>query len=727
MIYTDVKQFIRAKLNRRKQLFIYSQHKKYIRICAGFDIETTRIGNYAYMYHWQLSWNDDDLLLRKWSDFEYLIDQLNQWLQPKKAYIIFWVANLGHEFAFLSRRFRWSKIFARESHNPLTATTGQIDFRECLSISGQGGLANLAKNYCQTRKLKGELNYNKIRNSLTPLTDGTGGTENEIGYVQNDVRILAEWADYIFKAFSDKNKDIPLTGTSIVRNDIKECAESTGCIEQIRQAVYELYPDRINYNYYMQFLFRGGYTHANIWYVCCKWDNTIGVDFTSSYPAVMLQKYFPMTPFTPCDCTCNGKQITDTKLKEKCMIITADIDNIERKTYHAIESQHKLIKYRNAKFDNGRLYAAEKIRVCLTELDYEIYEKFYKWEKITVVESHCAERGKLPNYVLKPLKHYYTMKNKLKKEGKDNTIEYKNAKARLNAFYGCCVTRLNFTEYKYNQDEPFVTDDGKTVNTGEWYEIESKKTYEKMISKQLLSPFWGIWVTAHARANLLRCVYSLDNNTQCNNVLYCDTDSIYFDDTSENRAIIAAYNAEIRKYNNQFLPEEFAGIGEFTWIDSDKKTGEPIHYEFETLGAKRYIKFYNDHAEITVAGMRKNSYERKLMQTFATENSYAVYSEYETETGEKKKRVAGYVDKKELFDLFTDNFILACDDSDKLASAYACDEYSETVIDEFGNTEIMHEKSGVALVPIPFSIKMNDVYIRLLEQILEERRKPCKR
>ena len=163
MIYTNVKQFIRAKLNRRKQLFIYSQHKKYIRIRAGFDIETTRIGNYAYMYHWQLSWNDDDLLLRKWSDFEFLISEINQWLQPKKAYILFWVANLGHEFAFLSRRFHWDKIFARESHNPLTAVTGCVEFRECLSISGQGGLANLAKNFCTTQKLKGDLDYNVIR------------------------------------------------------------------------------------------------------------------------------------------------------------------------------------------------------------------------------------------------------------------------------------------------------------------------------------------------------------------------------------------------------------------------------------------------------------------------------------------------------------------------------------------------------------------------------------
>ena len=719
MVYRDVKQFIRAKLNRRKQLFVYSQHKKYIRIAGGFDIETTRIGNYAYMYHWQLSWNDDELLLRKWSDFEYLIEEINKWLQPKKAVLLLWVANLGHEFAFLARRFRWSKIFARESHNPLTASTGQIEFRECLSISGQGGLAALAKNYCTTRKLRGDLDYTVIRNSLTKLQP-----ETEEQYCINDVRILAEWGKYIFSEFSDNHKDIPLTATSIVRGDIREAAEKTGCVEQIKQAVYELYPDRVNYNYYMQYLFRGGYTHANIWYVCAKWDNTIGVDFKSSYPAVMLQKQnYPMTPFVPCECACDGKQITDDIINQKCVILTVDIDNIERTTYHAIESEHKIIKYRNAQFDNGRLYKAEKIRVCLTELDYDVYTKFYKWDKITIVESYCAERGKLPNYVLKPMMHYYQLKENLSKAGKKDSIEYKNAKARLNSFYGCCVTRLNFTDYKYNQDEPFVTADGKKIETGEWYETESKKTYEKMISNQLLSPFWGIYITANARTNLLQTVYNLDCDfTNCN-VLYCDTDSIYFDDTPRNRLIIAEYNTKIKAYNDTYLPDEFRKIGMFDWIDEDEN-GNPIKYEFETLGAKRYLKWYNDHAEITVAGMRKGSYESKIMRRFATNNSYPIYQDYETETGKKRKRIIGYVDKTELFDLFTDNFILACDDSDKLASVYAIDEYSEYVTDEQGNTEVMTEKSGVALVPIPFRIKMDDVYIRLLEQILEERRKP---
>lgn len=726
MIYNNLRSFIRAKLNRKKQVFVYSQHKKYIRICSGFDIETTRIENHAYMWVWQLSWNDDILIMRKWSEFAALVAAVNTWLQPKKAYILLWVANLGHEFAFLARQFRWSKIFARESHNPLTASTGQIEFRECLSISGGGGLANLAKNYCTIRKLKGELNYDIPRNSFTQILDGTNGTENEMGYIINDVTILSQWADYIFREFSDNGKDIPLTSTSIVRNDIRIAAEKTGAIDDIRKAVHELYPDRVNYNYFMSFLFRGGYTHANIWYVCCKWENTIGVDFTSSYPAVMLQKYYPMTPFVDCDCACDGKSITDEKLQTKCMIMTVDIDNIERTTFHAIESDHKIIKYKNAQFDNGRLYKAEKIRVCLTELDYEIYTKFYKWEKITVVESLCAERGKLPNYVLNPLKRYYTLKDRLKKEGKDKTIEYKNAKARLNSFYGCCVTRLNFTDYHYNQDDDFVLDNGKGVKHGEWYETESKKTYEQMIEKQLLSPFWGIWVTAHARHNLLKTVFAMDDSKMQTNVIYCDTDSIYFDDTPRNRAIIATYNADVQNFNNCYLPEEFANIGLFDWVDAEKD-GNPVHYSFETLGAKRYIKYYHDHAEITVAGMRKGTYENKIMQRFATDNSYPVYHEYENETEEIRKKIIGYVDIEELFTYFTDNFLLGCDESNKLASVYSISDYSDTVTDAQGNTEIMTEKCGVALVPIPFSIKMDKIYILLWEQILEERRKPCKR
>lgn len=725
-IYTELKPFLRAVFSPRKHQYIYDRHKKYVRISAGFDIETTRIDTHAFMYHWQFACNDEILLMRRWDDFTTLLHHIDNFCKPKKCGLIVWVANLGHEFSFLQCRYKARKIFATDAHTPLTVDIGCVQFRECLTISGQGGLENLAKNYCKTQKLKGDLNYDITRNSLTPIFDGTNGTDNELQYMINDVKILSEWATYIYHEYSDNKQDIPLTKTSIVRFNIKQAAQETGQIEEIRKAINALFPRRETYNFIMQFLFRGGYVHANIWYVAPEMpiENVIGVDFTSSYPAVMLQCYYPMTPFADCELTVDGTQseITDEKLQNMCCWFVVDFYEIERKTYHAIESEHKIISEQGALYDNGRMYYADRIRVALTELDYEIYKRFYKWQKLEIIHAMCSKRGKLPEYVLKPLRKFYKVKQRLKGTDLENSTEYKNAKAAVNSFYGCMVTRLKFYEWYINDTgeplETIVNGKSKIIQVNEWYEKESEKTYDKLIAKQLLSPYWGIWVTAHARFNLLSVVSEIDHDLYTNYVLYCDTDSIYMIDTPENRTIIEKYNARIFEINKQYEPE-FFDIGAFSWVDSDKETGEPKHYLFKTLGAKRYLKYYDEHAEITVAGMRKGTFERKIVRQFATENSYTLYKDQK-----HKKGKIGYIDIAELFDKFNDHFVLACDESLKLASNYEIEEYSATVTDDFGNTEIMHEYSGVALVPIEFTLKMDDVYKSLFEEIIKERRLP---
>lgn len=50
-------------------------------------------------------------------------------------------------------------------------------------------------------------------------------------------------------------------------------------------------------------------------------------------------------------------------------------------------------------------------------------------------------------------------------------------------------------------------------------EILEKLKYER--KKGFLSFAWGVWVTAHARCNLLENVIKLDKY-----VIYCDTDSL---------------------------------------------------------------------------------------------------------------------------------------------------------------------------------------------------------
>lgn len=709
MVYYDVGAFCRDHFRPHKVDFVLDKHKKFLRIGAGFDIETTRKDTYAFMYIWQFSFGDDVVTGRTWYAFDMLMQQLQMYMDRLKCRIIVWVANLGHEFAFLGRRYHWESVFARESHQPLHCCTGHIEFRECLSISGQGGLKNLAKNYTQTQKAVGDLDYTKMRNSQTPI-DST-----EMRYAVNDVKILSEWGEYIFKEYSDNGQAIPLTKTGIIRNMIKQAAALTGGLQEIKKAVKALYPNRPTYNFIMQYLFRGGYTHANAWWVMVQWDNVIAADFTSSYPAVMLHCYYPKSEFIPLELQTDGRLITDPRMMTHCVWFNAVFVGIEAKTMHTIESEHKCIAYQNARFDNGRLLRADRVRVALTEIDYQIYTMFYTWESIEIHAAFYAIRGRLPEYVLRPLREAYQTKARIKKDCKkrginpDSIPEYRNAKATINSYYGVMVQRLNFTDWVYDEI------------TGEWSAKETNKTYQKMIANVILSPWWGIYVTAHARLALLGVVAEMDTSkysTNSCNVLYCDTDSIYMDDTPRNREIINAYNEKIAAMNAE-LPAEFADIGCFDWIGGTDADGNPHKYSFKTIGAKRYIKYSDGQAEVTVAGMRKGTLERSIVRQFATDNSYVLY-----EDPEHKQGKIGYVDVNELFDVFTDGYCQACDESNKNAAIYEPTDYEAEIVDEYGNREIMHEKCGVAIVPITFSVKMDDVYLQLLKEIMENRRIP---
>lgn len=728
MIYTDVSAFchdIFSLKNKRK--FILDKHKKYIRAGIGFDIETTRSEDKAFMYVWQVSYNDHQCYGRTWFGFRIFMEKLDQHLGIFNARAIIWVANLGHEFAFIGRRFHWDKVFARESHQPIIACTGRIEFREALTISGQGGLKNLSKNYTTTQKAVGDLDYSKLRNQWTPLSD------EEIGYIINDVKILSEWGNWIFEEFTDHKIPIPLTRTGIPRGAIKKEAYATGHYNDIRDAVHSMFPDRETYNLIMKFLFRGGYTHANAWWVCVVGVHVIGADFTSSYPAVMIRGcYYPKSEFIPIILETDGKHITDKRMENHCVWFIAEFRGIEKITMHTVESEHKLMKYKNGRFDNGRLISADIITVSLTEIDYQIYCMFYDWTSIRIIEAHSAVRGQLPEYVLKPLKEAYKTKARIKKECKkrgilpDTIPEYRNAKATINSYYGVMVQRLNFTEWEYDEI------------TGQWNPKESNKTYKQMIRNVILSPYWGIYVTAHARYNILSVIAEMDaaDETISDNVLYSDTDSLYFEDTPRNRKIIEAYNEKCRLINADLSPE-FADLGLFEWIDTDAD-GQPVQYRFKTLGAKRYIKYYQKwnpdtkeyypETEVTVSGMSKGTYEKAILRTFATDNSVPYYRD-----ARKKSGLLGYLDIDEFFDTFSDSFILTATESQRNISVYSPSagdeitpdyEYSAEITDEYGNTELMTEKGGLAIVPTTFSIKMDKVYIQLLHEIMENRRKP---
>lgn len=715
MVYRNVEEFISKTLPKiKKPKIFYNQHQRYVRIRAGFDIETTRIETRSYMWCWTVTINDNTCYCRLWSEFERLTEALQTMCRKFNAIMIIWVANLGYEFSYIGKRFSWSKVFAIDAHEPLIARTGQLEFRECLSISGQGGLANLAKNYTKTQKQVGDLDYDKIRVSSEEYCTPTDETEDT--YIIDDTQILSEWSEYIFSEYSDKGENIPLTKTGIVKSNIEKAVKNTGAEKEIKKAVARLFPDTKElYNLIMHWLFRGGYTHASAWYVKITEYNVIGADFTSSYPAQMLHyERFPMGEFVPIDLQTDGKKVTDKRLQTMCVYFACNISGIEQTTIHSIESKHKIRLYENAKFDNGRLIKADRIQVLLTEIDYEIYTMFYKWKNIEIKFAYATVRGYLPKYVLEPLKKAYITKARLKAEGKEETIEYKNAKAFINSFYGYTVKRLNFEKWIYNNE----TEDPKEV----WKEELNKKPYESIIKNQVLSPYWGIYVTALARLCLLKNVHKLDNNRMSMNVLYCDTDSIYMKDTPENRAIIEKWNCEIMELNKNTLPSEFHDLGAFDWIGGIDKDGNPCNYMFKTLGTKRYIKYSTLHemCEVTASGLPKKALENKMKTPFKeSENSYILYKD-----PKHKKGKLGYIDIDRIFNEFDDHLYLTEFEAEKTRAKYNVSEHGEYITDESGHCVYMSEKSSCAIIPVKFSISMIPEFCALVDKLQRERRKP---
>lgn len=638
-----------------------------IPVSAAFDIEATNDSKTraAYMYVWQLYLNGTVYIGRTWKEFFELLDDIAYYFKtsPKRKLYIF-IHNMAYEMSFLLPRLlaaeKLKRVFAKEKHKPIEVVLNNgIVFRDTLALTNMS-LANLAKNYTKTQKLTGELDYNIPRNSHTKLT-----TE-EIHYCVNDVQILGEYADQLHTEYTLNKQKIPLTSTGIVRayikREIKNGRYYTGHIAN-------LYPPTVKeYNYTMRWLFRGGYTHAQT-QICGEiYNDVTSWDLTSAYPSVMLQKSYPNTPFI----------MTETPLQDiengKAVIFTAEFTNITAVTPHTIESKHKCIDYQNAIFENGRLYSADKLIVMLTEIDYKIYQQFYKWDGMTILYAKSAYKKPLPDYLTLAVAYFYRRKAELKKmtrnDPKNEALkkELLKVKGMLNSCYGMCVSRLNTTDILYNDN-------------GEWKEVDGKP-YEKIIKKQFLSPYWGIYVTAYCRERILTAFKLIGCNA-----LYGDTDSVkVLGDYSD---IFNNINAEIMEINRKICTRLKLDYNLYRDIGTFDNDG--IYTQFKTYGAKRYVYTALNH---------------KTNELETTAVIAGLPSDVINEFIENHGQAA-------LYDFFENGMLF--ENCGKNAHHYA--DYSETII----NGEKMVEYGSCYIFPVNFEMRIDSIFLALINERQEIR------
>lgn len=674
---------------------IVKQKKKtgdilYYNIPCAFDIETTSITQlgekYAFMYIWQMGIKDYIFYGRSWDEFLQAIAIIRDSLQLSlNQRIIIYVHNLAYEFQFMRKYLDWESVFSLDERKPLKAVTENgIEFRCSYLLSGLS-LALTAKNLTSHKmeKLTGDLDYDLTRHYKTPLT------KQELKYCEYDVKIVLA---YISEQITEYEKitKIPLTNTGRVRNYVREkCFYGFNQKKSFSQyqkyhAIIENLTLTVDSYKMLKYCFQGGYTHANYMKVGETLENVHSIDFTSSYPAVMLTELYPMSkPKLLKNISC-ATMLENMNLKYKGYMFIARFTNIHSIINEMYISEHKCTELKVPSVNNGRVHSAESLTTFLTNIDFNIIKYCYQWDKVEFFNVYEFILDYLPKPIIKSIIELYKKKTELKGvEGMES--EYLKSKGMLNSVYGMCVTDVVRGEVVYNSVEGWekIPADIET----------SIDEYNKSKQRFLYYP-WGVWVTAYARENLWTGILSMQDD-----YIYSDTDSIKFQNINNHTWYINKYNAMVEqklKAMCQHYNIPFKDLKPKTIKGKEKLIGvwdyEGSYKYFKTLGAKRYI-YYTDSLHITIAGLSKN-HGGKYLENLS----------------------GGKIEK--MFSAFNNDLYIPAGFTDKKTHTYMDDTCEIDVLDYMGNKERVISKSGIHLEPCEFTLSFSKEYEYFLKMYL---------
>lgn len=683
----DTLQFRTVKTNRKIE---------YVNLPCGFDIETSSVTlangeKSAFAYIWMIAIGEGTPVYygRTWEEFTDTCDTIRDALGLSPNYRLpVYVHNLAYEFQFMRHYFDWHEVFAVDKREPLRAITqGGIEFRDSLILSGYS-LANTAKNLTTRKieKLDGDLNYNQVRHHNTPLTD------KESAYCENDVLIIVAYIAEQMEMYGDINR-IPMTNTGRVRQYVKNACyyteknhkkSSSGKFKRYRQIMEDLtiFPEHYEM---MKRAFMGGFTHANARHTGKVLDDVSSIDFTSSYPAVMVAEQFPMSRFRETEI----KSLNKLKqvCKTKAVIMELRFTNIRCKIpQDGYISESKCMELKGETLNNGRIHAAEVLSTTITEIDFSIIGEVYEWDALEIGQTLTAYKNYLPKPIVESILNLYKDKTTLK--GVDGyETEYLLSKGMLNSVYGMAVTD--------------IVKDNDIYDGNEWerqkVDIQDEiQEYNEKKMRFLYYP-WGIWVTAYARRNLWSGILSMGND-----YVYADTDSIKFRNYADHKPYIRAYNAHVEKKMrkacrhhkidesllnppNQKGERKMLGVWDF----------EGSYTRFKTLGAKRYLTETGNALQITVAGLSKQKGVEYMRRKSGSNSG--------------------------VFKMFNDDLYIPASETGKMTHTYIDYEQTYMVEDYLGNEAEVSPRSGVHLEACEFTLSVSDHYQQFIQNLLSGR------
>lgn len=556
---------------------------RYLDCVCAFDIETTCLPaaiaeDQSIMYVWQFCVNGEYVIVgRTWAEYLDLLQRIRKHLHGLS--LVIYVHNLSYEFQFLKGIYDFGPddIFALSNRKIAKCRMmEQFEYRCSYIHSNMSLYVYTSKYHARHVKLVDTYDYDMIRYPWTALN------KEELLYCVYDVQGLVEAVKNEMQHDGDTLYTIPLTSTGYVRRDTKRAVH-----EQVSYKwLQSIMPDYPTYKLLRE-CFRGGNTHANRYYVRKIVLGVTCYDRSSSYPDVILNCLYPITPYK------QRRHVTEFDLelyKEAgySYIVRLAFENIRLRDddigcpylpYSKCRHVHGEI------IDNGRILSADYLEHSCTDIDLDILRSQYTWSCMYIMECRVSKYGQLPEAIKEVVREYYRLKTALKGD-KDHEILYVKSKNKLNSIYGMMATDPVKALLLYDPEERIIKDPE---------DIDERALLEKSNKTAFLSYAWGVYVTAWARLRLQEAIDIVGND----DFVYCDTDSVYY-----------VGNPNFRAYNE--LRESDSKRSRAYAVDAKGKTHymgvlEHDHdcWQFKTLGAKKYCYTDAEGLHTTIAGVVK--------------------------------------------------------------------------------------------------------------------------
>ena len=694
----DFKSYLETVKSTFKQI---KTNKKitYYNIACGFDIETSSFydnlivkpeNKRAIMYAWKFGIEDGSVIGRTWEELVILIHAVTDILGLSlDRRLICYVHNLGYDFQFFRPYFEFNRVFALDMREPIQAVSEDgIEFRCSYKLSGYS-LEKVAEHLTRhtVKKLVGFLDYKKIRTPNTKLTP------KEELYLEHDVDIIIAYIREEIEDNGDITK-IPLTKTGKVRTYCRNaCLHTHKSHNRYDPKFYEYHRlmKRLTITSVFEYkmlrqAFMGGFTHGNHLHIGEICEDVASFDETSAYPYFMVSQLYPMSKGELIHL--KDKKDFEHNLKYYHAIFTATFYNIDETfTYDHYISISKCIEKEGVIADNGRLVKADKITILLTNIDYEIIAKTYKWDKLLIRNFRRYKRGFLPRDLILAILDLYEKKTALKGV-EDQIVEYQQSKENLNGCYGMTVTDICRDEVSYIEYFEDENNEAWTTETPDYEKMIDKYNKDK---KRFLFYAWGIFVTAFARRAIWNAIIECKEDYR-----YSDTDSVKF--TNLNKHIDYFNN-----YNNRLLTR-LKKVMDFLNIPFEKCTPKTIEGKVKPIGVFEYEGTYK---RFKYLGAKRYMYEdqkNELHLTVSGINKFVCVPYLQ-------KR---YGDNTNIFNAFNDGLVIPKGQTGKQIHTYIDYETKGIVRDYLGDEYEYHELSGIHMEDTEYSLSMSEEFLRYL-------------